>query len=98
MCSVKNASGPVVGCTRPILMVLGAAIAHVKLSGSVAAAATLPLSFTWAMAAPRTIKIGLVQPTTGPLAFFTEHIPFVLDQVKKTYGGGIDINGTKHPY
>ena len=40
MCSVKNASGPVVGCTRPILMVLGAAIAHVKLSGSVAAAAT----------------------------------------------------------
>jgi len=67
-------------------------------AAGVAAAATLPLSFTWAMAAPRTIKIGLVQPTTGPLAFFTEHIPFVLDQVKKTYGGSIDINGTKHPY
>lgn len=63
-----------------------------------AAALTLPATFTRALAAPKTIKIGIVQPTTGPLAFFTEHIPFVLDQVKKTYGGSIDIGGTKHPY
>jgi branched-chain amino acid transport system substrate-binding protein len=46
-----------------------------------AAALSLPATFTRALAAPKTIKIGLVQPTTGPLAFFTEHIPFVLDQV-----------------
>ena len=63
-----------------------------------AAALTLPATFTRALAAPKTIKIGLVQPTTGPLAFFTEHIPFVLDQVKKTLGGSVDVNGTKHPY
>src|SRR5260221_3140440 len=63
-----------------------------------AAALSLPGAFTTALAAPKTIKIGLVQPTTGPLAFFTEHIPFVLDQVKKTLGGSIDVNGTKHPY
>ena len=39
-----------------------------------------------------------VQPTTGPLAFFTEHVPFVLDQVQKTLGGNIDVNGTQHPF
>lgn len=65
--------------------------------GASAAAATIGLPRV-AFAAPKTIKIGLVQPTTGPLAFFTEHIPFVLDQVKKTYGGNITVNGTAHPY
>lgn len=69
-----------------------------KGAAATAAAVTLPGVFTTALAAPKTIKIGLVQPTTGPLAFFTEHIPFVLEQVKKTYGGNIEINGTKHPY
>jgi branched-chain amino acid transport system substrate-binding protein len=63
-----------------------------------AAAVTVPGLFTTALAAPKTIKIGLVQPTTGPLAFFTEHIPFVLDQVKQTFGGSVEVNGTKHPY
>jgi branched-chain amino acid transport system substrate-binding protein len=51
-----------------------------------------------AFAAAKTIKIGLVMPSTGPLAFFTEHVPFVLAQVKKTLGGNITINGTVHPY
>lgn len=51
-----------------------------------------------AFAAPRTVKIGLVMPKTGPLAFFCEHIPFVLDQVKATKGGNVKINGTVHPY
>ena len=70
------------------------------LKGAVAAAGALstPQLFTTALAAPKTIKIGLVQPTTGPLAFFTEHIPFVLEQVKQTLGGSVDVNGTKHPY
>ena len=51
-----------------------------------------------AFAAPKTIKIGLVMPSTGPLAFFTEHIPFTLNQVRKTLGGKIKINGTVYPY
>lgn len=63
-----------------------------------AAVSTAPGFMTRALAAPKTIKIGLVQPNTGPLAFFTEHVPFVLDQVKKTLGGNIEINGTSHPY
>lgn len=51
-----------------------------------------------AFAVPKTIKIGLVMPQTGPLAFFSEHIPFVLEQVKKATGGQITIGGTKVPF
>jgi branched-chain amino acid transport system substrate-binding protein len=51
-----------------------------------------------AFAVPQTIKIGLVQPQTGPLAFFSEQMPFVLGQIKKATGGSIKINGTNHPY
>lgn len=51
-----------------------------------------------ALAAAETIKIGLVMPKTGPLAFFTEHIPFVLEQVKKTYGGHVTSGGKSYPY
>src|SRR6266545_327398 len=51
-----------------------------------------------AFAATKTIKIGLVMPSTGPLAFFTEHVPFVLTQVQKTLGGNVTIGGKPHPY
>src|SRR5262249_42755283 len=51
-----------------------------------------------AYAAPRTIKIGLVLPQTGPLAAFCEHIPFVLDSLNKINGGSAKVNGTEHPY
>ncbi len=51
-----------------------------------------------AFAAAPKIKIGLVMPQTGPLAFFTEHIPFVLEQVKATYGGKITSGGKVHDY
>jgi branched-chain amino acid transport system substrate-binding protein len=51
-----------------------------------------------AFSAPKTIKIGLVMPSTGPLAFFCEHVPFTLEQVRKTLKGNIKINGTMHPY
>src|SRR5882724_890436 len=51
-----------------------------------------------AFAAPKTIKIGLVQPSTGPLAFFTEQMPFTIDQIKKATGGSVKINGTSHPF
>jgi branched-chain amino acid transport system substrate-binding protein len=51
-----------------------------------------------AIAAPRTIKIGLVAPQTGPLSLFSEHIPFVLDQVKRATGGSLKIAGTSRPF
>jgi branched-chain amino acid transport system substrate-binding protein len=50
-----------------------------------------------AFAAPRTIKIGLVAPQTGPLAIFSEQVPWTLDAIKAATGGQIDIGGTKHP-
>ncbi len=51
-----------------------------------------------AFAAAKTIKIGLVMPGTGPLAFFTEHVSFVLNQVQKTLGGKVTIGGKGYPY
>ncbi|HEY1722927.1 MAG TPA: ABC transporter substrate-binding protein [Magnetospirillaceae bacterium] len=71
------------------------------LKGAAAAGlATAPLlSFGGpAFAVPKTIKLGLVMPQTGPLAFFCEHIPFVMEQLKKTMDGKIAIGGTSHPY
>jgi len=51
-----------------------------------------------AFAAPRTLKIGLVAPQTGPISLFSEHIPFVLDQVKRATGGNLKIGGTNRPF
>src|ERR1700677_2007434 len=65
----------------------------VAATGLMATSVTRP-----ALTAPRTIKIGLVQPSTGPLAFFTEQMAFTIDQVKKATGGSIAINGTSHPF
>ncbi len=50
-----------------------------------------------ALAAGRPVKIGVVAPLTGPLALFTEHLDFVLSQVKAQYPNGIEINGESHP-
>ncbi len=50
-----------------------------------------------AFAAPRPIKIGLVVPQTGPLAIFSEQVPFVVAQVMKATGGQVLVNGQKHP-
>jgi branched-chain amino acid transport system substrate-binding protein len=36
-----------------------------------------------AFAVPRTVKIGLVVPQTGPLAIFSEQVPWVVEQIKK---------------
>ncbi|HXZ15792.1 MAG TPA: ABC transporter substrate-binding protein [Roseiarcus sp.] len=64
-------------------------------SGAAALAATaLPRV---AFAAPKTVRIGLVAPLTGPLAIFTEQLPWTIEQVKAFTGGQIDIGGTKHP-
>jgi branched-chain amino acid transport system substrate-binding protein len=50
-----------------------------------------------AFAAPRAIKIGLVVPQTGPLAIFSEQVPWVLEQVKQATGSEILVNGVKRP-
>src|SRR5471032_1608758 len=63
-------------------------------AGGLATAAGQRIAF----AAPRAIKIGLVMPQTGPLAFFCEHMPFVLDQVKAKMGGHFDNGGAQRAY
>src|SRR5271165_6461015 len=68
--------------------------AFLKTGAAVLAATALPRV---AFAAPKTIKIGLVAPMTGPLAIFTEQLPWTLDQIKAATGGRIDVGGTKHP-
>jgi branched-chain amino acid transport system substrate-binding protein len=45
----------------------------------------------------RTIKIGLVSPRTGPLAGFGEADGFIVDEVKKTIGRGIQSGGRTYP-
>jgi branched-chain amino acid transport system substrate-binding protein len=50
-----------------------------------------------ALAAARTVKIGLVVPQTGPLAIFSEQVPWVVDQVMKATGGQVTIAGATHP-
>jgi len=67
------------------------------LQTAAATAATLPFSRV-AFAAPKTIRIGLVAPQTGPISLFTEHLPFTLAQMQKATGGSLTINGTKHPF
>lgn len=50
-----------------------------------------------AFAAPKTIKIGLVTPRTGPLAAFAEADNFVVGKMNALFKGGISISGRKHP-
>jgi branched-chain amino acid transport system substrate-binding protein len=48
-------------------------------------------------AAARTLKIGYVSPTTGPLAGFGEADAFILGGVRKALEGGLEIGGTSYP-
>ena len=50
-----------------------------------------------AFAAARPVKIGLVVPQTGPLAIFSEQVPWIVDQVMKATGGQVTIAGAAHP-
>ena len=68
--------------------------AFLKTGAAALAATALPRV---AFAAPKTVKIGLVAPLTGPLAIFTEQLPWTLEQIKASTGGQIDVGGTKHP-
>lgn len=64
-----------------------------------AAAGAVSLGFgrVGAQAQARTVKIGLVAPQTGPLAIFSEQIPWTVEQIRKFTGDKIVINGTAHP-
>ncbi|MBW6419227.1 ABC transporter substrate-binding protein [Celeribacter sp. PS-C1] len=76
-------------------------IAHLNrrgfLKAGAASAAAVGL-YSPAFAAERTIKIGMVMPQTGPLAFFSEHVDFVLGQVQKATGGQLTIDGRQIPF
>jgi branched-chain amino acid transport system substrate-binding protein len=50
-----------------------------------------------ASAAVKTVKIGLVVPQTGPLAIFSEQVPWVVEQVMKATNGHVSIAGVSHP-
>jgi branched-chain amino acid transport system substrate-binding protein len=50
-----------------------------------------------AIAIPKTLKIGVVAPRTGPLAFFSENLDFVIGQIQRQFGGQLDVNGMRHP-
>jgi branched-chain amino acid transport system substrate-binding protein len=66
------------------------------LKGLVAGAASGALAAP-AFAQSRPIKLGFVTPQTGPLAIFAEPDQFVLDQVRRSVGEGVMINGARHP-
>lgn len=52
---------------------------------------------TSALAAPRPVRLGLVVPQTGPLAFFSEQVPWTVEEITKALGGKVKIAGTDHP-
>ena len=60
-------------------------------------AAVLMTSPAVLRAQARPIKIGLVTPSTGPLAFFAEADAYVLGEFKKAVGSGLMIGGQTHP-
>src|SRR5580658_1904957 len=68
----------------------------VGLAGGLVAAPAI-LRVIPANAQSAAIKIGLVTPTTGPIAAFGEADPFILAQVAKALGPGIANNGKTYP-
>ena len=70
-----------------------------KGSGAMVGAATLTAALTTpALAAGRTVKIGIVSPDTGSMAAFAEPTPFVMAQIIQATGGVVKINGVTHPF
>src|SRR5262249_38753836 len=62
-----------------------------------AGALTARKLITTALAAGRTVKIGIVSPQTGPLAAFGEADEWVLSKVRKALANGIAIASAQHP-
>jgi len=65
--------------------------------GAATLASAVALAPAVLRAQARPIKIGLVTPTTGPLAVFAESDGFVLAEFKKAVASGIAIGGQSHP-
>ena len=57
---------------------------------------TSPWTFQSSRAAPKTIKIGMITPETGPIAAFGEPSKWVAEEVSKFLGDGIVVAGEKH--
>ena len=68
--------------------------AFLKTGAAALAATALPRV---AFASPKSIKIGLVAPQTGPLAIFSEQLPWTLEQIKAATAGQIDDRRDKAP-
>ena len=66
-------------------------------TGIGAIAAPAVLSVIPANAQSKIIKIGYVNPRTGPLAGFGEADNFIIDQVKGAMGDGLKIGGKTYP-
>ena len=62
-----------------------------------AGAIASPGIFRSALAAGRTVKIGMVSPQTGPIAAFGEADQFVLAGIRKALANGVTIAGQNHP-
>ena len=67
--------------------------AFLKTGAAALAATALPRV---AFAAPKTVKIGLVAPLTGPLAIFTEQLPWTL-VVDNTTAPMVPLGGKMAP-
>lgn len=64
-------------------------------TATAAVAAPAVLRSSRALAAKNSIKVGFVNPQTGPLAGFGEANDYVLSGIRKIFDGGIDNNGRK---
>jgi branched-chain amino acid transport system substrate-binding protein len=63
----------------------------------IAAAGPFVVGFgKFATAATKTVKIGLVAPQTGPLAIFSEQLPWTVEQIRKATDDKIIIGGTTY--
>jgi len=68
--------------------------ALIQAGGAVAGASLLGFP-SLVFAQQKSIKLGFVSPKTGPLAPFGEADAFIIAQMEKLFGGGIDIGGKK---
>ncbi len=65
------------------------------MAGSAAMLATPAiLTSTRAYAQNKTLKLGFVSPKTGPLAGFAEADDYIIENIKQTFAGGLQNNGS----
>src|SRR5262249_25391399 len=69
----------------------------IKLAAASSAAAVAPAWLYSAGAAGRAIKIGMISPSTGPIAAFGEADQWGAAEAKKTLANGITIGSETHP-